>query len=161
MQANVAVERRWISLHLRSRQPCDYHEWRLWWYMMIHDHQMETFFALLTLCVGIHQSPGYSLHKGQWRGALMFSLICAWASRLINDRDAGDLRRPRARYDVTVMIHTDKLTDACSFTSSPCWNLTVELLKTGIWLLKQFSYLLRNVFLGMYVTGKGTISPQW
>ena len=27
---------------------------------------------------GIHRSPVNSLHKGQWRGALMFSLICAW-----------------------------------------------------------------------------------
>ena len=30
---------------------------------------------------GIHRSPVNSPHKGQWRGALMFSLICAW----IND----------------------------------------------------------------------------
>ena len=30
---------------------------------------------------GIRQSPMNSPHKGQWRGALMFSLICAW----IND----------------------------------------------------------------------------
>ena len=27
---------------------------------------------------GIHQSPGNSPHKGQWRGALMFSLISGW-----------------------------------------------------------------------------------
>ena len=27
---------------------------------------------------GIHQSPVNSPHKGQWRGALMFSLICGW-----------------------------------------------------------------------------------
>ena len=27
---------------------------------------------------GIHRSPVNSLHKGQWRGALMFSLTCAW-----------------------------------------------------------------------------------
>ena len=27
---------------------------------------------------GIHRSPVNSLNKGQWRGALMFSLICAW-----------------------------------------------------------------------------------
>ena len=26
---------------------------------------------------GFHRSPVNSLHKGQWRGALMFSLICA------------------------------------------------------------------------------------
>ena len=27
---------------------------------------------------GIHRSPVNSPHKGQWRGTLMFSLICAW-----------------------------------------------------------------------------------
>ena len=31
---------------------------------------------------GIHRSPVNSLHKGQWRGALMFSLICALNKRL-------------------------------------------------------------------------------
>ena len=31
---------------------------------------------------GIHRSPVNSPHKGQWRGALMFSLICAWINGL-------------------------------------------------------------------------------
>ena len=31
---------------------------------------------------GIHRSPVNSSHKGQWRGALMFSLICALNKRL-------------------------------------------------------------------------------
>ena len=29
-------------------------------------------------CTGMHRSPANSPHKGQWRRALMFSLICAW-----------------------------------------------------------------------------------
>ena len=45
-----------------------------------------------------------SPHKGQWRGGLMFSLICAWINRWVNNREAGDLRRYHAHYDVTVMI---------------------------------------------------------
>ena len=44
-----------------------------------------------------------SPHKGQWRGALMFSLICVWMNNWENNRKAGDLRRYRALYDVTVM----------------------------------------------------------
>ena len=52
---------------------------------------------------GIHLSPVNSPHKGQWRGALMFTLICAWTNGLVNNRDAGDLRRHRAHYDITVM----------------------------------------------------------
>ena len=52
---------------------------------------------------GIHRSPMNSPHKGQGRGALMFSLICAWTNAWANNRDAGDLRRHHAHYDVTVM----------------------------------------------------------
>ena len=67
-----------------------------WW-----RHQMETFSALLAICTG--NSPVNSLHKGQWRGALMFSLICARINGWVNNRDAGDLRRHRTHYDVIVM----------------------------------------------------------
>ena len=52
---------------------------------------------------GIHRSPVNSPHKDQWRGALMFSLICTWTNNSVNNRDAEDLRRYRTRYDVTVM----------------------------------------------------------
>ena len=53
---------------------------------------------------GIHRSPVNSPHKGQWRGALTFSLICVRINSWVNNREAGDLRRHRAHYDVTVMI---------------------------------------------------------
>ena len=52
---------------------------------------------------GIHRSPVNSLHKGQGCGVLMFSLICAWINGWVNNRDAGDLRRHRAYYDVIVL----------------------------------------------------------
>ena len=42
-------------------------------------------------------------HKGQWRGALMFSLICVWINDWANNREAGDLRRYRGHYDDNVM----------------------------------------------------------
>ena len=55
---------------------------------------------------GNHRSPVNSPHKGQWRGALMFSLICSWINHWVNSDEAGDLRRYRNHYDVTVMgIH--------------------------------------------------------
>ena len=54
---------------------------------------------------GIHRSPVDSPHKGQWRGTLMFSLICPWTNCWSNNQDAGDLRRYRAHYDVTVMLY--------------------------------------------------------
>ena len=34
----------------------------------------------------------------------MFSLICVWINGWVNNREAGDLRRYRAHYDVTVVI---------------------------------------------------------
>ena len=51
----------------------------------------------------IHRSPVNSPCKGQWRGSLMFSLICVWLNGWVNNREAGDLRRYRAHCDVTVM----------------------------------------------------------
>ena len=54
---------------------------------------------------GIHRSPVNSPHKGQWRGALMFSLICICINGWVNNHEAGDLRRDRAHYDVSVMSH--------------------------------------------------------
>ena len=51
----------------------------------------------------IHRWPVNCPHKGQWRGALMFSLICAWIYGWVNNREAGDLRRHCAHYDGIVM----------------------------------------------------------
>ena len=51
----------------------------------------------------IHRSPVNSPHKGQWRGALIFSFICAGIKGWVNNRAVGDLRRHRPHYDVTLM----------------------------------------------------------
>ena len=64
---------------------------------------METFSALLGLCEGGHR--WIPLIKGQWHGALMFYLICAWTNGWVNTRDAGDLRHHRAHYDVIIIIY--------------------------------------------------------
>ena len=52
---------------------------------------------------GIHWSPVNLPHKGQWRGALMFSLICAWTNGCTNNPESDDLRQHHAYCDVTVM----------------------------------------------------------
>ena len=56
---------------------------------------------------GIHRSPVNSPYKGQWRGALMVTLICARTNGWVNNREAGDLRRHRAHSDVIVMFSSD------------------------------------------------------
>ena len=58
---------------------------------------------------GIRLSLVNSPHKGQWRGALIFSLICTWTNFWINDHDTGDLRRHCAHYDVTLMDHNPEV----------------------------------------------------
>ena len=55
---------------------------------------------------GIHRSSVNSPRTGQWRGALMFSLIMLICDRIngwVNNREAGDWRRHFAHYDVTIM----------------------------------------------------------
>ena len=52
---------------------------------------------------GIHRWPVNSPHKGQWREALMFSLICAWQKGWVNNREAGDWDAIVPIYDVTVV----------------------------------------------------------
>ena len=76
----------------------------------IHYHddviKWKRFPRCLTFVWGIHRSPKNSPHKGQWRGALMFSFICAWINGWVNNRKAGDFRRHRGHYDVTVIPHS-------------------------------------------------------
>ena len=48
--------------------------------------------------------PSQVNSKGQWRGALMFSMICAWINGWVNNHGAVDLRRHCAHNDVTVIL---------------------------------------------------------
>ena len=57
---------------------------------------------------GIHRSPVNSPLKGQWRGAVVFSLIYAWINCWENNREGGDLRRHRDHYDVTLMSFLER-----------------------------------------------------
>ena len=66
-------------------------------------NQRETFSALLAVCAG--NSP----HKGQRRGALIFSLMCAGINGWVNNRVAVDFRRHSALYDVIAMYLIVKL----------------------------------------------------
>ena len=71
---------------------------------------------------GIHRTPVNSPHKGQWRGALMFSLFCVWINDWVNNREASDLRRYLVHYDVSAMspLH-DWLDSGCM------WNKMIYL----------------------------------
>ena len=73
----------------------------------------------------------------QWRGSLMFSLICAWTNGWANNREAGDSRHRRAHYEVNVMpwIYLKPMEEgfysywrskqmplSCSENGSPLWT---------------------------------------
>ena len=119
-------------------------------------HQMETFSALLAFCAGIHRWPVNSPHRGQWRGALMFSLICAWIYGW----------RHHAHYDVTVMwwIYIADITHvSCTYVnalsiylalivsvslkSAPCCALVLYAI--NVILDRVISNLLKNKFQGL------------
>ena len=79
------------------------------WHVQIHDDviKWKHFPRYWPFVRGIHRSPVNSLHKGQWRGALIFSLMCVWINVWVNNCEASDVRRYCAHYDVTVMMWPD------------------------------------------------------
>ena len=101
--------------------------WVSWW-----RHQMEIFPALLVLCAGNSPVPMNSPHKGQWRRALMFSLICVWINDWVNNREAGDLRRHRGHYDVNVM---------CQPSDSHCWDCYSGLSGRGVFFFVEVTII--------------------
>ena len=84
--------------------------------MLTNSPDKKVFFALITGYMmtssnwNIFRGTGHLCGEftgptGQWRGALMFSLICVWINdSRVNNPEAGDLRRYRAHYDVIVMV---------------------------------------------------------
>ena len=130
-------------------------------------HQMETFSALLAICAGNSPFPGeFSAHKGQWRGALMFSLICVWINDCVNNREAGDLRRYRAHYDVIVI---QCCTSNMKSKNTPCvkcvelsWAIMFKLIRVYVsvqvfpcgYIMSSFNGLISSFYLYRVDTSK-------
>ena len=108
---------------------------------------------------GIHRSPVNSSHKGQWRGALMFSLINVWRNDWENNREAGDLRRHRAHFRplwrrrnaninwtlipawISMFIHY-KVWDGITY---PCPNFNGATVEVWEWISNFISHLIGHV----------------
>ena len=81
---------------------------------------------------GIHRSPVNSPHKGQWRGTLMFSLICAWTKGWVNNREATYWFKTPSRslwrhcngwHDVIVLLfHVQEGDDCYPLTFARVWD---------------------------------------
>ena len=81
---------------------------------------------------GIHWSQVNSPQNGQWRRALMFSLICAWINDWVNNREAGDLRCHRAHYNITVMTLQH---------GNVAWRVSIE----NSWIYQQLMNSLKRI----------------
>ena len=102
-----------------------------WW-----RHEGKHFLRYWPFVRGIHRSPVNSPHKGQWRRALIFSLICVWINGRVNNGEAGDLRRHCSHYDVIVMMVTQ-------ITPVWCWFILV------LWKL-WYRYICKYMFFVLY-----------
>ena len=71
---------------------------------------METFSALLAICAGNSSVPGeFPTQRPVTRSFDVFVDLRLWINGWVNNREAGDLSRYRAHYDVTVII-TENIT---------------------------------------------------
>ena len=76
--------------------------------------------ALLAICAGNSPVTGEFPAQGQWRGALMFSSMCAWINGWVNNGEAVDLRRHRVNYDTTALPEFClKMRGTCSTNKRP------------------------------------------
>ena len=98
---------------------------------------------------GIHRSPVNSLHKGQWCGALMFALICAWINCSSKKRRGWwfeTLSRPLWRH-CSVLL----LLSCSSYVLIPlCFGITLYqcriLFGIALYLLHKTSFIVINYF---------------
>ena len=131
--------------HLRSR----YHE--VWYNMndiahgtaiMMTSSNGNIFCVTGHLCGEFPATGAFPAQRLEWRGALMFSLICVWINGWENNRKAGDLRRYRAHYDVIVMMtmveqtsdveHTEELNTGLDTNGCPLGNSKFILLSDNL-----------------------------
>ena len=86
---------------------------------------------------GINRSLVKSPHKGQWRGALMFSLICVSTNSWVNNRSASDLRRHRDYYGIIVMM------TFIHYSSTFIYDAACPI-KAGAWMMQDTSWVCAN-----------------
>ena len=115
-------------------------------------------------CAGISRTPVNSQHKGQWRGALTFSLICVWINGWVNNREAGDLRRYRAHYYVIECMYTcgtftHTFRDTLTGTGEMCMIVPVPV--TLSWMMFRFVLHLYDLCRSVLFYYKYIIFQNW
>ena len=97
-QRNIRASRHWplggkITSFVRPFEPLKY--WLFAGNMKFH------FYFLLFFDTEVAELVATS---GQWRGALIFSLICVWITAWANNCEAGNVRRHRGHDDYSVVM---------------------------------------------------------
>ena len=105
--SHITLAHGFLSIVFYIRSNNIYHEYKNWIFFLGSSYddviKWMRFPRYWPFVWGIHRSPVNYPHKGQWRGALMLSLICEWINRWVYNREAGDLRRHRTHYGAIVM----------------------------------------------------------
>ena len=101
---------------------------------------------------GIHRSLVNSPRKGQWRGALMFSLICAWINPWVNNQEAGEFRRHRAHYDVIVLWVCAYLAATTCYLATASYVIATAAcyLATNTWIFHHLGLYLWSCILNVF-----------
>ena len=109
---SITIRMLYINTVLRHPTLCIFgllnlhHYLHVYWKIPLHDDviKWELFPRYWPFVRGIHRSPVNFPNKGHWRGALMFSFICAWINGCVNNCGDGDLKRHLAHCDVIIVV---------------------------------------------------------
>ena len=111
---------------------------------------------------GIHRSPMDSPHKGQWRGALMFSLIRTWKKRLSKQSRRLRCETPSQSLSRPCNVHGTSIHETCLICGMQMrlWNICVRSINYINMTLRkhQFDGVNRNPVLLCQVSPNG-VSP--
>ena len=145
----ITTRGNWVGFHFefKSKFSCDMSQIRqqllqqfvqrhgTWW-----RHQVETFSALLVLCVGNSPVTGeFPSQRPVTRNCDVY-LICACTNSCANNGDADDLRCHPAHYDVTVM--------KCDMV---VWGHYMSIKFDGIFLHKLYRYTYNMIWMERFI----------
>ena len=89
-----------------------------------------------------------------------FSLICVWINVWVNGREAGDLRRYRAHYDVRVRSHGEAIGSSIALQSEN-YSLADQQVKPMVSSVNQLIYLNRYMCIAVSSQRFNTESCYW
>ena len=137
----------WLWMGWRRASPGHHQPWYWWTGPLWWRHQMETFSALLASCVGNSPVPGEFPTQRPVTRNFEFTLISARINGWVNNREAGDLRRHRIHYEVTVMCFSwGGFSTTCMYYYGICRGILMTSCSSYLqkcWEIKQNIYVFK------------------